>query len=146
MMPDAAIGADVLVGFPGETEAAFANTASLIESLPVSYLHIFPFSARPGTAACDFPDKVPAGAIKERCRRLRQLGQQQRTRFYRSFIGQRVEVLAEGQRDPATGLLKGVSANYLPVMFAGNDSLKNTIVHVTIDRESAGSLFGTADR
>jgi tRNA A37 methylthiotransferase MiaB len=77
---------------------------------------------------------------------LRQLGQQQRTRFYRSFIGQRVEVLAEGQRDPATGLLKGVSANYLPVMFAGNDSLKNTIVHVTIDRESAGSLFGTADR
>jgi threonylcarbamoyladenosine tRNA methylthiotransferase MtaB len=75
---------------------------------------------------------------------LRQLGQQQRTRFYRSFIGQCVAVLAEGKRDPATGLLKGVSANYLPVLFAGNDSLKNTIVHVTIDRESAGSLFGTA--
>jgi threonylcarbamoyladenosine tRNA methylthiotransferase MtaB len=143
MMPDAAIGADVLVGFPGETEAAFANTASLIESLPVSYLHVFPFSARPGTAACEFPDKVPAGAIKERCRRLRQLGQQQRTRFYRSFIVQRSAVLAEGKRDLATGLLKGVSANYLPVLFAGNDSLKNTIVHVIIDRESACSLFGT---
>jgi threonylcarbamoyladenosine tRNA methylthiotransferase MtaB len=144
MMPDAAIGADVLVGFPGETEAAFANTTSLIESLPVSYLHVFPFSARPGTAAYEFPDRVPAGAIKERCRRLRQLGQQQRTRFYRSFIGHRVAVLAEGRRDPATGLLKGVSANYLPVLFAGNDRLKNTIVHVSIDRESAGSLFGTA--
>jgi len=144
MMPDAAIGADVLVGFPGETEAAFANTASLIERLPVSYLHVFPFSARPGTAACEFTDTVPAGTIKERCRRLRHLGQQQRTRFYRSFIGQRAAVLAEGKRDPATGLLKGVSANYLPVLFAGNDSLKNTIVHVTIDRESAGSLFGTA--
>jgi threonylcarbamoyladenosine tRNA methylthiotransferase MtaB len=145
MMPDAAIGADVLVGFPGETEAAFANSASLIESLPISYLHVFPFSARPGTAAYEFPDTVPAGAIKERCRRLRQLGQQQRTRFYRSFTGQRVAVLAESRRDAATGLLKGVSANYLPVLFAGNDSLKNTIVHVSIDREAAGSLFGTAD-
>ena len=81
---------------------------------------------------------------RQRCRRLRQLGQQQRTRFYRSFIGQRVTVLAEGKRDPATGLLKGVSANYLPVLFAGNDRLKNTIVHVSIDREFAGSLFGTA--
>jgi len=145
MMPDAAIGADVLVGFPGETKAAFANTTSLIEGLPVSYLHVFPFSARPGTAACEFPDTVPAGTIKERCRQLRQLGQQQRTRFYRSFIGHRVTVLAEATRDPATGLLKGVSSNYLPVLFAGNDSLKNTIVQVTIDRESAGSLFGTAD-
>jgi tRNA A37 methylthiotransferase MiaB len=82
--------------------------------------------------------------IKERCRRLRQFGQQQRTRFYRSFIGQRVAVLTEGKRDPATGLLKGVSANYLPVRFAGDDSLKNTIVHVSIDRESADRLFGTA--
>jgi threonylcarbamoyladenosine tRNA methylthiotransferase MtaB len=144
MMPDAAIGADVLVGFPGETEAAFANTTSLIERLPVSYLHVFPFSARPGTAACEFPDRVPTGAIKERCRRLRQLGQHLRTRFYCSFIGHRVAVLAEGRRDPATGLLKGVSANYLPVLFAGDDSSKNTIVHVSIDRESAGSLFGTA--
>jgi len=144
MMPDAAIGADVLVGFPGETEAAFANTISLIERLPVSYLHVFPFSARPGTTACEFSDTVPAGAIKERCRRLRQLGQQLRTFFYRSFIGHRVAVLAEGRRDPATGLLKGVSANYLPVLFAGEDRLKNTIVHVTIERESAGSLFGTA--
>ena len=61
MMPDAAIGADVLVGFPGETEAAFTNTYSLIEGLPVSYLHVFPFSARPGTAAYEFPDPVPAG-------------------------------------------------------------------------------------
>ena len=146
MMPDAAIGVDVLVGFPGETEAAFVNTYSLIEGLPASYLHVFPFSARPGTAAYEFSDTVPAGAIKARCRRLRQLGQQQRTRFYRSFIGQRVPVLAEGQRDPETGLLKGVSANYLPVLFAGNDRLKNTIVHVSIDRESAGSLFGTAGR
>jgi threonylcarbamoyladenosine tRNA methylthiotransferase MtaB len=145
MMPDAAIGADVLVGFPGETEAAFANTYSLIESLPVSYLHVFPFSARPGTAAARFPDRVPPQVIKERCRRLRQLGQQLRTGFYRSFIGRRVAVLAEGRRDPVTGLLKGVSDNYLPVLFTGEDRLRNSIVHVSIDRESAGSLFGRAD-
>ena len=66
-MPNAAIGVDTLIGFPGESEAAFENTYELIADLPVSYLHVFPFSSRPGTAADKLPDKVAPPVIKERC-------------------------------------------------------------------------------
>jgi threonylcarbamoyladenosine tRNA methylthiotransferase MtaB len=141
-MPDAAIGADVLVGFPGETQAAFENTFHLIESLPLTYLHVFPFSARPGTAAHDFPDQVPPDSIKRRCSRLRQLGSRKRLGFHQGFIGQRVRVLVEGRRDPKTGRLKGVSSNYLPVLFEGGDELMNRFVHVRITKADAVRLQG----
>jgi threonylcarbamoyladenosine tRNA methylthiotransferase MtaB len=142
-MPEAAIGADLLLGFPGETEAAFENTLRLIASLPLTYLHVFPFSARPGTAAHDFPDKVPAEQIKERCRRMRQLGGRKRLEFHRGFIGRQVQVLAESRRDPRTGRLKGVSSNYLPVLFEGEDRLMNRMVDVRITKADAGRLQGT---
>jgi threonylcarbamoyladenosine tRNA methylthiotransferase MtaB len=142
-MPDAAIGVDVLAGFPGETEAAFENTFQLIQGLPVSYLHVFPFSARPGTAAYAFPDHVPAQEIKQRCTRLRQLGSRKRLAFHRGFIGQLVQVLVESRRDPKTGLLKGVSSNYLPVLFEGGDEWMNRLVPVRINQADASRLRGT---
>jgi len=142
-MPDAAIGADVLVGFPGETDAAFENTFQLIEALPVTYLHVFPFSARPGTAAHDFPDKVSPDRIKQRCSRMRQFGSRKRLDFHRSFIGQQVRVLAESRRDPKTGLLKGVSSNYLPVLFEGEDEFMNRMLNVRIEKADAVRLRGT---
>ncbi len=141
-MPNAAIGTDLLVGFPGETAAAFDATCELIERLPLSYLHVFPFSPRTGTAAFDLPDRVPSHTIKARCRRLRQLGREKRGRFHRRFIGQRMPVVVEGRRDPATGLLKGVSSNYLPILFAGPDELKNSLVEVRVDQEEDGRLLG----
>jgi threonylcarbamoyladenosine tRNA methylthiotransferase MtaB len=141
LMPDAAIGADVMAGFPGETNAAFENTCRLIEELPLSYLHVFPFSARPGTAAWDFPDKVPAGIIKERCRRLRRLGSLKRLDFHRGFIGRTVEVLVEQRRDPKNGLLKGISSNYLPVLFEGDDRAMNRLVRVVVNRADAARLW-----
>jgi threonylcarbamoyladenosine tRNA methylthiotransferase MtaB len=141
-LPDAAIGADVLIGFPGETDAAFENTYTLIERLPLSYLHVFPFSARPGTAACGFPEKVPAEEMKGRCGRMRQLGSRKRLDFHRRFIGQQVQVLTESRRDPKTGLLKGVSSNYLPVLFDGGDSLIHHLVNVRISEADAGRLLG----
>ena len=141
-MPDAAVGADVMVGFPGESEAAFENTFQLIEALPVTYLHVFPFSARPGTAAHGFPDKVPAERIKQRASRLRQLGSRKRLDFHRSFIDQEVQVLTESRRDPKTGLLKGVSSNYLPVLFEGGDELMNRMVGVRITNAGAVRLQG----
>jgi threonylcarbamoyladenosine tRNA methylthiotransferase MtaB len=143
LMPEAAIGADVLAGFPGETEAAFENTLQLIQTLPVSYLHVFPFSARPATAAYDFPDRVPAEKIKQRCTRLRQLGSCKRLVFHRRFIGRQVQVLTETRRDPQTCLLKGVSSNYLPVLFEGGDELMNRMVAVRILKADAGRLTGT---
>ena len=143
LLPDAAIGVDVLAGFPGETEAAFENTFQLIQALPVSYLHVFPFSARPGTAAQAFPDHVPLEEIKQRCTRLRQLGSRKRLAFHHSFLSQHVQVLTESRRDPKTGLLKGVSSNYLPVLVEGGDELRNRLVSVRILQADASRLLGT---
>lgn len=113
--PDAAIGADVLVGFPGETDAQFENTRSLISALPLSYLHVFPFSARPGTAASTMKGAVDGRTIKVRCRALRELGAQKRLEFAAKFVGKEMEVLVEKQ-DPA-GTWQGTSGNYLKITF-----------------------------
>lgn len=133
-LPDAAIGVDTLIGFPGESPAAFENTRALIEALPVTYLHVFPFSPRPGTPAADFPDPVPPGELKRRCGIMRALGQAKKTAFLTRFKGRTLTPLIESRRDPATGLLKGVSANYIPVLAEGGDHLKNRLVSARIDR------------
>ncbi|MFO7495039.1 MAG: radical SAM protein, partial [Desulfobacterales bacterium] len=132
-MPDAAIGVDILIGFPGESPEAFEHTRALIEALPVTYLHVFPFSPRPGTPAADFPDPVAAGEIKRRCGIMRTLGQAKKAAFYSRFRGRRLRPLIESRRDPATGLLKGVSANYIPVLLTGPDHLQNRLVTARID-------------
>jgi len=142
LMPDAAIGADTLIGFPGENEKAFENTYKLIENLPVSYLHVFPFSARPGTLAANFPDSIPHEIIKDRCERMRKLGQNKRINFYRKFVGTTVPLLIENKRDGATGLLKGISANYLPVLINGQDEKKNKIIDVRIEQLEGSKLYG----
>jgi threonylcarbamoyladenosine tRNA methylthiotransferase MtaB len=142
LMPDAAIGVDTLIGFPGESEAAFDNTYQLIADLPVSYLHVFPFSSRPGTAADKFANKLNPTVIKERCRRIRKLGQQKRLKFYRRFTGKSLPVLIETRRDGSTGLLKGISSNYLPVLVDGDDDLQNKIVDVKIKKLEGDKLFG----
>jgi threonylcarbamoyladenosine tRNA methylthiotransferase MtaB len=142
-LPEAAIGADVLVGFPGETEAAFEATCALVEALPLTYLHVFPFSARPGTPACGFSDPVPAPRITQRCARLRQIGGRKRLAFHRRFIGRSLPVVTESRRDPQTGLLKGVSSNYLPVLFAGGDELIHRRVEVHLSDADARRLIGS---
>ncbi len=144
-LPEAAIGADVLIGFPGETDAAFENTYALVERLPLTYLHVFPFSARPGTAAWGLSDPVPSGAIRERCTRMRQLDSRKRLDFHRRFVGRMVAVLAEGRREPKTGLLKGVSSNYLPVLFEGGDELFHRRVAVRVSRADAVRLQGSPE-
>jgi threonylcarbamoyladenosine tRNA methylthiotransferase MtaB len=131
-IPDAAIGADVLVGFPGETDAAFQQTVSLIASLPITYLHVFPFSARKGTPAYNFTDKIPDDVVKHRCERLRAVGQAKKRAFYGRQIGKNVEILIEGLRDKATGLLKGVTSNYIPVLVEGGNDLRNSIILVQL--------------
>ncbi len=132
-IPGAAVGVDVLVGFPGESDAAFAGTYDLIAELPVTYLHVFPFSPRTGTPAADWPDQVSPAVVKSRSRRMRALGMEKRRRFYERFVGETMPVLVEGKRDAATGLCKGLSSNYLPVLFAGGDVLQNRFVRVRIE-------------
>ena len=135
-LPDAAIGVDTLIGFPGETDDAFENTYALIQSLPVAYLHVFPFSAREGTPAFSFTDQVPPQVIKKRCARMRRLGEKKRRAFYGRRIGKVVTVLVEETRDRITGHLKGFSDNYIPVRFDGPDEWINTFQSVEIQRIS----------
>ncbi len=142
-IPDATIGVDVLIGFPGESEAAFSNTYDTVDQLPVSYLHVFPFSPRKGTPAAGYADPVPTEVVKARCRRIRALGSAKRKAFYRHFLGRIVDVLVENERDGETGLLKGVSSNYLTVLLEGDDALRNRIVRVCVERVGSGRLaFG----
>ncbi len=106
-LPAAAICLDVITGFPGETEEEFASSFAFISSLPVTDLHVFPYSKRPGTPAANFPGQVPGDISKQRAERLRLLAADKYRTFAEGFIGKEVEVVVEsGIKD---GLLKGVS-------------------------------------
>ena len=108
LMPDAAIGADVMVGFPGETEAEFDETRAFVESLPFTYLHIFPYSERPGTPAAERDDQVPEGVRKARGRVLKALGLEKNLEFRHRFIGSKLSaVTLENGR--------AMTSNYLTV-------------------------------
>ena len=141
-IPDAAIGLDTLIGFPGETDRAFAHTYELIKELPITYLHVFPFSARPGTPAARYPDRVASDTIKERCQQLRELGEAKRLDFFKQFIGKRLEVLVESTRHSPSGLLKGLSSNYIPVLIDAADDHKNQIRSVSVENLVGNILIG----
>ncbi len=136
-----AIGIDLLVGFPGETEQAFENTCRLIERLAIAYLHVFPFSPQAGTPAEAMENRVRPEVVKKRCQYLRRLSRIKRRKFNERFVGSIVEVLIEGKRDTNTGYLKGFTKNYIPVLVKGNGELSNHIVEVKIDRTEKGRVF-----
>ncbi|MFO7838476.1 MAG: tRNA (N(6)-L-threonylcarbamoyladenosine(37)-C(2))-methylthiotransferase MtaB [Desulfosalsimonadaceae bacterium] len=125
-VPEAAIGVDVLAGFPGEDSHAFENTYNLLASLPVAYLHVFPFSPRPQTPASRFPDHVDHTRIKERCSLLRRLSREKSRGFYQSQIGREVSLICEDRREASSGRLKGVSENYLSLLVNAPDTYKNS--------------------
>ncbi len=117
LLPDAAIGADVIVGFPGETDADFRDTVEFVERLSFTYLHVFSFSTRPGTAAAALGDPVPLQTIRERARTLRELGQRKSAAFRASQAGRTVRALTLARGgDDSTEALTG---NYLKVRIAG---------------------------
>ncbi len=101
-MPTAAIGADVMVGFPGETEAEFDATRSFIEDLPFTYLHVFTYSARPGTPAAVMPNQVQVHVARQRNRILRELAEEKKRSFMRSFIGRTVDAITLGLAEAKT--------------------------------------------
>jgi threonylcarbamoyladenosine tRNA methylthiotransferase MtaB len=141
-IPDAAIGVDILVGFPGETEEAFENTCRLIERLPIAYLHVFPFSMQKQTSAAALKDAVPPDAIKRRCQYIREIGETKRREFYGRAIGSTSEVLIEGKRDRTTGYLKGLTMNYIPVLVEGGDELMHRVIQTRIAKMEQGRVFG----
>jgi threonylcarbamoyladenosine tRNA methylthiotransferase MtaB len=145
-LPHAAIGVDVMAGFPGEDEEAFSHTLALLETLPVAYLHVFPFSPRPMTPARRYTEQVPARIIKERAERLRALGREKRRAFYERQVGRVVEIICEEHREPRTGYVKGVSENYLSVLTDAPDHYRNDRVSCRLTGPVTGEgIFGRCE-
>jgi threonylcarbamoyladenosine tRNA methylthiotransferase MtaB len=137
------IGVDVMVGFPGEGDNEFENTYRLLQNLPIAYLHVFPYSERPLTAASKLWPKIPDKIKKERALLLRELSAKKRETFASRFLSRRLLVLVEKSKDKKTGLFKGFSENYIPVLLKnGNNSSVNNIVPVLADKYDNGKLYG----
>jgi threonylcarbamoyladenosine tRNA methylthiotransferase MtaB len=142
-LPDICIGCDVIVGFPGETEEEFNETVTLLEELPIAYLHVFPFSSRPGTKAALMPGHLQSRVITSRAERLRHLGARKKQAYLQRFVGRTLDLLALQQGKD--GLWTGLSANYLTVGFpmAGNPA--NSIVTVRIVGVAGDRLMGESE-
>lgn len=125
IVPNIGMGTDVIVGFPGETNADFEATVEALTNLPVHYFHVFPYAARQKTTALQLPNKVPAEIINQRVQVLRRLSTQKRLQYYQSFVKNSVEVLFEEQEAQSHWL--GYSANYMKVRVKSAESLHNQI-------------------
>lgn len=140
--PEAAIGTDVIAGFPGETEAEFESTAALLDELPFTYFHVFPYSRRRGTTAAKLAGQLPAAVVQGRARRLRQLGERKRVAFAAQFVGRTLPVLVETPVDRSASVWQGYSRNYQRVEVAGGDRCGNREVAVRIDTAQGWRLRG----
>ncbi len=140
--PEMGLGTDVIVGFPGETDSQFENTYNLIEELPFSYLHVFSFSPRPGTAAAQMPAQVMPEIIKQRSQRLRALGKEKKLSFQKIFVGQTLSVLIEKKYDDETGFLTGLSDNYLRIFTENDDKIINKICNINIHKIYNNKMLG----
>lgn len=129
-IPKITIGADIIAGFPRETDRNFQNSYDLVEQAGIHHLHVFPFSPRPGTKAADMPGEIAPQKKDERARILRKLGRKMKDNHLKAFIGQQLNVLFE-KRKSSSGLgLTGLSENYLRVCAAGSENLKGDIIEV----------------
>jgi len=137
--PQAAFGADVIVGYPGETEELFLETFNFLRTSPITHFHIFPYSKRKGTTASKLTDQIQTPIKKERVRTLMLLGDAKLDDFARNMIGHQTEVLFEQVQD---GLWEGYSSNYLRVRVKSDWDLKNQIYPVLLKEMMGGKLFG----
>ncbi len=135
LMPHACIGADVIVGFPGETEANFEETYRFISSLEVSYLHVFTYSERENTPAWSMAGSVPGKVRAKRSKVLHLLGGRKKAAFYRSQLGSVRPVLFESENKD--GMISGFTDNYVKVRLPWEDGLANTIRNVRLDSADA---------
>lgn len=142
-MPNAAYGADVMVGFPGESDHDFEQTRSFIDSLPFTYLHVFPFSRRPGTPADKMPNQVNGAVVRERARILRQLAAEKNRRFREQQVGRILDVVTlEAAPDGASSGTAAISNNFLDVWIPGQRLPGNRTLQVRILGVSPDGLIG----
>ena len=138
-MPDAAIGADVMVGFPGESDDDFEQTRAFIERLPFTYLHVFTYSSRPGTPSAAVPEQVPVQIARERNRILRELATQKKRAFMESFVGREVEAITLTHFDGE--YTEALTDNYLKLHVGGQHEA-NQRMRVSVEVVRADALLG----
>jgi threonylcarbamoyladenosine tRNA methylthiotransferase MtaB len=139
-MPTAAVGTDLIAGFPGETQHDFDNYVKFVGDLPLAYFHVFPYSVRTGTTAAKLEGRVAASEVTRRAAALRMLGEEKRRRFVERFVRSRLKVLLEERG--TDGTLQGYSRNYIRVLVEGPDSLANDEVEVAASRVEGAALVG----
>jgi threonylcarbamoyladenosine tRNA methylthiotransferase MtaB len=139
VMPDGAIGADVMAGFPGESDSEFEENRALIAALPFTYLHVFTYSERPGTAAVSVSNQVPMEVRRERNRVLRELGREKNFEFRRAFMGRTLSAITLSEYDGEC--TAAISDNYLKVRLRGrhapNQFVEAEVVGITADGVAA---------
>jgi threonylcarbamoyladenosine tRNA methylthiotransferase MtaB len=140
-MPEAAIGADVMVGFPGETDELFEESRSFIEHLPFTYLHVFTYSSRPGTPSAAMPDQVPVHVARERNRVLRELAAEKNRAFRESFVGRSLDVIT--LQAGGDGWTEALSDNFLKVRLAGRHEA-NKWIKVEVEGTGDETLVAVA--
>jgi threonylcarbamoyladenosine tRNA methylthiotransferase MtaB len=140
-LPNAFIGADVIAGFPGESDEEFNETVKLIEDLPFSDLHVLPYYSRPGTKAAGLPGQLPGNVIKKRAGLLRESAAGKKTAFLKKQVGRDLQVLVQGY-DESNGECNGISRNYVTVHFPGHKGMVNTEQEVKVDRVDGEHVTG----
>jgi threonylcarbamoyladenosine tRNA methylthiotransferase MtaB len=144
-VPHFGIGADIIVGFPGETDAEFEDTRRMVEELPFSYLHVFRFSRRPGTSAADMNDQVHPETISRRSEILRSLAASKKAEFSRSLVGTIREAVVEAESD-IPGWRKATTDNYVTVMVPEDQAgvtVAGSLVNVQVDDYRDGNLMAS---
>jgi threonylcarbamoyladenosine tRNA methylthiotransferase MtaB len=138
--PNFGLGADLIVGFPGETDAEFEATRRMVEELPFSYLHVFRFSRRPGTAAADMPDQVHPETITERSAVLRALAERKQREFQARLVGERREAVLEDGSE-IDGRRQATTDNYVTVHVPDTGLAAGTLVDVDVTGSAGGLLL-----
>jgi threonylcarbamoyladenosine tRNA methylthiotransferase MtaB len=142
-VPDLSVTTDIMVGFPGETEAEFAESLAFVETMAFARLHIFRYSPRPRTRAASMPDQVPGPTAAGRSQLLHQLGDRMEHAFRRHFLGRTMEVLWEtGEAEGADWLWDGLTENYLRVSATGGPALRNVITPTRLVSDAGDGLRG----
>jgi threonylcarbamoyladenosine tRNA methylthiotransferase MtaB len=142
-IPDACIGLDVMVGFPGEDDESFSRTLDFVRELAPSYLHVFPFSPRPGTRAASFKPRVSAKTATERVETLRELSEDFGRQFYARYLGRSLVAVPESEPNPKTRVLVARTDNYIPVHVKIPDSTNLPgMFRVVLEKIADGEVFG----
>jgi threonylcarbamoyladenosine tRNA methylthiotransferase MtaB len=136
--PLMAVGTDLIVGFPGETEEDFEDTVSFVEEMAFSRIHVFRFSPRKGTPAAELPGRVPEAEKDRRSKIIQEIASRSTMEFSSRFLGKEIEVLFERSSE---GFWTGLSGEYLPVKMQSSRNLKNELIHVRVSAADPNGLM-----